>query len=209
MYNGTSEAIVGECKLYTTQNVMNHTFEFKVLQGNYTPILSLESCVAMGFLKNLNCDQPECVYYSMKSSTYKATAAWAVTRCLLVLENWKPLTESKFIPTVVHLPRGNTGSHSQRIEGKAWQDGPKLLEQLQDVYWCWKTGNPLQNPSSYRQLYTSQEGISVVIHSALKEKLEKVVLDGVNCTCHRSLRVAFECGGSPQTLRSPPNWHQP
>lgn len=159
MYNGTREAIVGECKLYTTQNLMNHTFEFNVLQGNYTPILSLESCVAMGFLKNLNCDQPECVYYSMKSSTV--------------------LTKQQ------------------------------LLEQLQDVYWCWKTGNPLQNPSSYRQLYTFQEGISVVIHSALKEKLDKMVPDGVNCTCHRSLRVAFECSGSPQTLLSPPNWHQP
>ena len=51
----------------------------------------------------------------------------------------------------------------------------QLLEQFQDVYWCWKTGNPLQNPSSYRQLYTSQEGIPVVIHSALKEKLDKMV----------------------------------
>lgn len=48
---------------------MKYTFEFNVLEGNYTPILSLESCVATGFLKNLNCDQPECVYYSMKSST--------------------------------------------------------------------------------------------------------------------------------------------
>lgn len=69
MYNGTREAIVGECKLYATQNLMKHTFEFNVWQDNYIPILSLESCVATGFLKNLNCDQPECVYYSMKSSS--------------------------------------------------------------------------------------------------------------------------------------------
>ena len=40
-----------------------------VLQGNYNPILSLESCVAMGFLKILDCDQPERVYSSMKSCT--------------------------------------------------------------------------------------------------------------------------------------------
>ena len=50
MYNGAREAIVGKCKLYATRNGMKHTVEFNVLQGNYTLILSLESCVAMGFL---------------------------------------------------------------------------------------------------------------------------------------------------------------
>ena len=44
-----------------------------MLQGNYTPILGLESCVAMGFLKILDCDQPERVYSSMKSSTVLTT----------------------------------------------------------------------------------------------------------------------------------------
>ena len=98
MYNGTREAIVSKCKLYATRNGMKHTVEFNVLHGNYTPVLSLESCVAMGFLKILDCDQPERVYSSMKSSTVlnKATGARAVSRCL---------------------------------------------------YWSWKTGNPLQNPS--------------------------------------------------------------
>ena len=52
---------------------MKHTVEFNVLQGNYTPILGLESCVAMGFLKILDCDQPERVYSSMKSSTVLTT----------------------------------------------------------------------------------------------------------------------------------------
>ena len=69
VYNGTREAIVGKCKLYATRHGMKHTVEFNVLQGNYTPILSLESCVAMGFLKILDRNQPERVYSSMKSST--------------------------------------------------------------------------------------------------------------------------------------------
>ena len=59
MYNGTTEAIVGKCKLYATRDGVKHTVEFNVLQSNYTPILRLESCVAMGFLKILDCDQPE------------------------------------------------------------------------------------------------------------------------------------------------------
>lgn len=69
MYNGTREAIICKCKLYATRNGMKHTVEFNVLQGNCTPILSLESCVALGFLKILDCDQPERVYSSMESST--------------------------------------------------------------------------------------------------------------------------------------------
>ena len=69
MYNGTREAIVGKCKLHATRNGVKHTVEFNVFQGNYTPILSLESCVALGFLKILDCDQPERVYSSMKSSS--------------------------------------------------------------------------------------------------------------------------------------------
>lgn len=63
-YNCTRETTVGKCKLYATRNEMKHTIEFNLLQGN-----SLESCVAMGFLNILDCDQPERVYSSMKPST--------------------------------------------------------------------------------------------------------------------------------------------
>ena len=105
MHNGTREAIVGKCKLYTTRNRMKHTVEFNVLQGNYTHILSLESCDAVGFLNILDCDQPERVYSSMKSSTVvtKQQVLEQFKMCSLVLENWKPLTESESIPMYSQL----------------------------------------------------------------------------------------------------------
>lgn len=126
MDNGTREAIVGKCKLHATQNGAKHTVEFNVLQGKYTPILNLESCVALGFLKIFDCDQPErippwnlllCLQRNRCSSSFKM--------CLLVLENWKPLqNRSRSQCTASCTPsKKDTGSHSQRIEGKAWWDG--------------------------------------------------------------------------------------
>ena len=124
MYNGTREAIVGKCKLHATRNGVKHTVEFNVFLGNYTPILSLESCVALGFLKILDCDQSERVYSSMKLLLYLQSnrCSSSFKMCLQVLENRKPFTESESISmhSQLYTPKKDTGSHPQRIEGKAW-----------------------------------------------------------------------------------------
>ena len=132
MYNGTREAIVGKCKLYATRNGMKHTVEFNVLQGNYTPILSLESCFAMGFLKILDCDQPERVYSSMKSSTVLAKQ--------------------------------------------------QVLEQFQDVFTGLgklETSYKIRVDTDVQPVVHPPRRIPVAIHSALKEKLDEMVADGV------------------------------
>ena len=132
MYNGAREAIVGKCKLYATRNGMKHTVEFNMLRGNYTPILSLESCVALGFLKILDCDKPERVYCSMKSSAV--------------------LTKQQ------------------------------VLEQFQDVFTgLGKLETPYRirvDPNVQPVVHPSRR-IPVAIHSALKEKLDEMVADGV------------------------------
>ena len=120
MYNGTREAIVGKCRLHATQNGVKHTVELNVLHGKYTPILKLESCVALGFLKIFDCDQPERVYSSMKSST--------VLTKQQVLEQFQDVftglgkqnpSQSQCTASCTP-PKKDTGSHPQRIEGKAW-----------------------------------------------------------------------------------------
>ena len=105
MYNGTREAIVGKCKLHATQNGVKHTVEFNVLQGKYTPILNLESCVALGFLKIFDCDQPERVYSSMKSSTVltKKQVLEQFQDVFTGLRKLETLTESESIPMYSQL----------------------------------------------------------------------------------------------------------
>ena len=55
-------------KLENVGNVgKEHSVVFNVLQGDCTPILSLESCVNMGFLKILDSDQLHHVHSSTQS----------------------------------------------------------------------------------------------------------------------------------------------
>lgn len=123
MYNGTREAIIAKCKLHATRNGVKHTVEFNVMQVKYTPILSLESCVALGFLTIFDCDQSESVYSSMKSSTVltKQQVLEQFQDVFTGLGKLETLAESESIPLYrqLYTPKKDTCSHSQRIEGKA------------------------------------------------------------------------------------------
>ena len=46
-YNGTREKALGQCKLSVVRKGVKHRLVFKVLQGKYTPILSLDASEGM------------------------------------------------------------------------------------------------------------------------------------------------------------------
>ena len=61
-YNGTREKSLGQCKLSVVRKGAKHRLVFNVLQGKYTPILSLDASEGMGVLKIKDSDPLDYVY---------------------------------------------------------------------------------------------------------------------------------------------------
>ena len=61
-YNGTREKALGQCKLSVVRKGVKHRLVFNVLQGTYSPILSLDASVGMGMLKSKDSDPLDYVY---------------------------------------------------------------------------------------------------------------------------------------------------
>ena len=55
-YVGTREKALGQYKLSVVRKGVKHRITFNVLQGKYTPILSLDASEGMGLLKIKDCD---------------------------------------------------------------------------------------------------------------------------------------------------------
>ena len=65
MYNGTREKSLGQCKLSVVRKGVKHILVVNVLQGKYTPILSLGPSEGMRVLKIKDSDPPElCVQHT-------------------------------------------------------------------------------------------------------------------------------------------------
>ena len=55
-YVGTREKALGQCNLSVVRKGVKHRITYNVLQGKYTPILSLDASEGMGLLKIKDCD---------------------------------------------------------------------------------------------------------------------------------------------------------
>ena len=55
MYVGTREKALGQCKLSVVRKGVKHRIAFNILQGKYTPKLSLDAYEGMGLLKIKHC----------------------------------------------------------------------------------------------------------------------------------------------------------
>ena len=80
-YNGTREKALGQCKLSVVRKGVKHKLVFNVLQGTYTPILSLDASEGMGVLKIQDSDPLDYVYY-----THEAVQAKKLTDCTVKAE---------------------------------------------------------------------------------------------------------------------------
>lgn len=61
-YTGTRETALGQCKLLVTRKGVKHRLVFNVLQGNYTPILSLDASEGMHLLEICDSDPLDHIY---------------------------------------------------------------------------------------------------------------------------------------------------
>ena len=80
-YNGTREKSLGQCKLSVVRKGVKHRLVFNVLQGKYTPILSLDASEGMGVLKIKDSDPLDYVY-----NTHEAVQAKKLTACAVKAE---------------------------------------------------------------------------------------------------------------------------
>ena len=65
---GTREKALGHCKLPVVRRGVKHRITFNVLQGKYTPILSLDASEGMGLLKIKDYDPLDYVCTANESS---------------------------------------------------------------------------------------------------------------------------------------------
>ena len=68
-YNGTRDKALGQCKLSVVRKGVKHRLVFNVLQGKYTPILSLDAPEGMGVLKVKDSDP--CTMCTTRMRLYK------------------------------------------------------------------------------------------------------------------------------------------
>ena len=80
-YNGTREKSLGRCKLSVVRKGLKHRLVFNVLQGKYTPILSLDASQGTGVLKIKDSDPLDYVY-----NTHEAVQAKKLTACAVIAE---------------------------------------------------------------------------------------------------------------------------
>ena len=111
-YNGTREKSLGQCKLSVVRKGVKHRLVFNVLQGKYTPILSLDASEGMGVLKIKDSDPLNYVY-----NTHEAVKAKKLTACAVkaeypdVFQGLERLKDSysieidESVRPVVHAPR--------------------------------------------------------------------------------------------------------
>ena len=67
-YVGTREKALGQCKLSVVRKGVKHRITFNVLQGKYTPVLSIYASDGMGLLKIKDCDPLDYVFTVNESS---------------------------------------------------------------------------------------------------------------------------------------------
>ena len=80
-YNGTREKSLGQCKLSVVRKGVKHRLVFNVLQGKYTPILSLDASEGMRVLKIKDSNPLDYVY-----NTHEAVQAKKLTACAVKAE---------------------------------------------------------------------------------------------------------------------------
>ena len=108
-YVGTREKALGQCKLSVERKGIKHRIVFNVLQGKYTPILSLDASEGMGLLKFKDCDPLDYVCYANEESklteeNLKAEFA-DVFDGLGKLQNSYSIQIDDSVRAVVHAPR--------------------------------------------------------------------------------------------------------
>ena len=111
-YNGTCEKALGQCKLSVVRKGVKHRLVFNVLQGKYTPIVSLDASEGMGMLKIKDSDPLDYVY-----STHEAVQANKLTECTVkaeysdvfhdlgMLKDSYSIEIDESVRPVVHAPR--------------------------------------------------------------------------------------------------------
>ena len=106
-YNGTREKSLGQCKLFVVRKGVKHRLVFNVLQGKYTPILSLDTSEGMGVLKIKDSDPLDYVY-----NTHEAVQAKKLTteypdvfQGLGRLKDSYSIEIDESVRPVVHAPR--------------------------------------------------------------------------------------------------------
>ena len=108
-YVGTREKALGQCKLSVVRKGVKHRITFNVLQGKYTPILSLDASEGMGLLKIKDCDPLDyvcTVNESSKLTEIDLKAEYAdVFRGLGRLKDSYSIEIDDSIRPVVHAPR--------------------------------------------------------------------------------------------------------
>ena len=67
-YVDTRNKALWQCKLAVVRKGVKHRITFNVLQGKYTPILSLDASEGMGLLKIKDCDPLDYIMYCIDST---------------------------------------------------------------------------------------------------------------------------------------------
>ena len=109
-YTGAREKALGQCKLLVTRKGVTHRIVFNILQGGYTPILSLSTSEGMGLLKIQDCDSLGSVY-SVCATTTGLSANDVLTEYEDVFKGLGRLKDTytiqidESVRPVVHAPR--------------------------------------------------------------------------------------------------------
>lgn len=109
-YTGARETALGQCKLLVTRRGVKHRIVFNILQGKYTPILSLAASEGMGLLKIHDCDSLDSVY-SVCATTAGLTANDVLAEYADVFKGVGRLKDTytiqidESVRPVVHAPR--------------------------------------------------------------------------------------------------------
>ena len=108
-YVGTREKALGQCKLSVVRKGVKHRITFNVLQGKYTPILSLDAFEGMGLLKIKDYDPLDdvcTVNESSKLTEINVKAEYAdVFQGLGRLKDSYSIQVDDSIRSAVHAPR--------------------------------------------------------------------------------------------------------
>ena len=106
---GTREKELGQCKLSVVRKGVKHRITFNVLQGKYTPVISLDASGGMGLLKIKDCDTFDyvcTVNESSKLTEINVKAGYAdVFQGLGRLKDSYSIQIDDSIRPVVHAPR--------------------------------------------------------------------------------------------------------
>ena len=121
-YVGTREKALGQCKLLVERKGIKHRIVFNVLQGKYTPILSLDDSEGMGLLKIKDCDPLDYVCYANEESKLTEEILKAefadVFAGLGKLQNSYSIQIDDSVRAVVHAPRRVPVAMREKVKDK-------------------------------------------------------------------------------------------